>query len=136
MTQFINDFDLVFKNLFDHQSRFQPVAGNKMNYPVDIFLKDDLLHFEIAAVGLQQKDIEILTEGETLRVKHEKHEVGDPTYYNEYIHRGITRRSFDFAWKISTDLDLAKAEAEMKDGLLRITIPYAVDRAPKRITIK
>jgi hypothetical protein len=24
----------------------------------------------------------------------------------------------------------------MKDGLLRITIPYAVDRAPKRITIK
>ena len=45
MTQFINDFDLVFKNLFDHQSRFQPVAGNKMNYPVDIFLKDDLLHF-------------------------------------------------------------------------------------------
>ena len=136
MTQLLNDFDLVFKNFFDHQSRFQPVAGNKMNYPVDIFLKDDKLHFEIAAVGLKQRDIEILTEGETLRVRHDKSEVGDPTYNNDYIHRGITRRSFDFAWKISTDLDLAQAEATMKDGLLQITIPYAQDRAPRRIAIK
>jgi HSP20 family molecular chaperone IbpA len=136
MTQLLNDFDLVFKNFFDHQSRFQPVVGNKMNYPVDIFLKDDKLHFEIAAVGLKQSDIEILTEGETLRVKHDKNEVGDPMYNNEYIHRGITRRSFDFAWKISTDLDLSKAAATMRDGLLQITIPYAEDRAPRRITIK
>ena len=136
MTQLLNDFDLVFKNFFDHQSRFQPVAGNKMNYPVDIFLKDELLHFEIAAVGLKQSDIEISAEGETLRVKHDKQEIGDSGYNNEYIHRGITRRSFDFAWKISTDLDLSKAEATMKDGLLRITIPYALDRAPRRIDIK
>jgi|TARA_R110002012_G_scaffold49437_2_gene127890 molecular chaperone IbpA len=133
MTQFINDFDLVFKNFFDQQSRFQPVVGNKMNYPVDIFLQDELLHFEIAAVGLKQGDIEILTEGETLRVKYEKK---DSEYNNEYIHRGITRRSFDFAWKISSDLNISKAGATMKDGLLRITIPYAVDRAPKRIAIK
>lgn len=133
MTQLLNDFDLVFKNFFDHQSRFQPVVGNKMNYPVDIFLKDSMLHFEIAAVGLKQQDIEILTEGETLRVKHQK---PDTSYRDDYIHRGIARRSFDFAWKISTDLNLAKAEAKMRDGLLQITIPYAEDRAPKRITIK
>ena len=87
----------------------------------------------IAAVGLKQGDIEILTEGETLRVKYEKK---DSEYNNEYIHRGITRRSFDFAWKISSDLNISKAGATMKDGLLRITIPYAVDRAPKRIAIK
>jgi len=132
MTQFINDFDLVFKNFFDQASRFQPVRGNKMNYPVDIYLKgDDGIVFDIAAVGLTQDDIEILTEGETLRVRHERK--GADT--KDYIHKGIARRGFDFAWKISNDLDLSKTTATMKDGLLNIFIPYAFERAPKRIKI-
>ena len=132
MTQFINDFDLVFKNFFDQKSRFQSVYGNKMNYPVDIYLKDeDGIVFDIAAVGLTQNDIEILTEGETLRVRHER--TGADT--RDYIHKGIARRAFDFAWKISTDLDLSKTKATMVDGLLNIFIPYAYERAPKRIKI-
>jgi len=132
MTQFINDFDLVFKNFFDQSARFQPVHGNKMNYPVDIFLKgDDGIVFDIAAVGLTQDDIEILTEGETLRVRHER----KSSDTRDYIHRGITRRAFDFAWKISNDLDLSKTTATMKNGLLNIFIPYAFERAPKTIKI-
>ncbi len=132
MTQFINDFDLVFKNFFDQSSRFQPVRGNKMNYPVDIYLKgDDGIVFDIAAVGLTQDDLEILAEGETLRVRHERK--GADT--KDYIHKGIGRRGFDFAWKISNDLDLSKTTATMKDGLLNIFLPYAFERAPKRIKI-
>ena len=132
MTQFINDFDLVFKNFFDQSSRFQPVRGNKMNYPVDIYLKgDDGIVFDIAAVGLTQDDIEIHTEGETLRVRHERKGADS----KDYIHKGIARRGFDFAWKISNDLDLSKTTASMKDGLLNIFIPYAFERAPKRIKI-
>ena len=132
MTQFINDFDLVFKNFFDQSSRFQPVRGNKMNYPVDIYLKeDDGIVFDIAAVGLSQDDIEIHTEGETLRVRHEQ----KGTDSKDYIYSGIARRVFDFAWKISNDLDLSKTTASIKDGLLNIFIPYAFERAPKRIKI-
>jgi len=127
-----NDFDLVWKNLFDQKSSYLPVITNKMNYPVDIFTTDTGIQFEIAAVGKDKSDIEILTEGETLRIKYDK--VDGPK--REFIHKGIARRSFDFAWKISKELDLAKAEANMDKGLLTITIPYAKDRAPKQIFIK
>ena len=103
-----------------------------MNYPVDIYTTDNGIQFEIAAVGLEKSDIEILTEGETLRVRYEK----DKEEKREFIHKGIAKRAFDFAWKISKELDLTKAGAKMEKGLLAIDIPYAKDRAPKRLTIK
>ena len=132
-TLLFNDpFDLVWKNFFDRGSNFLPIAQNKMNYPVDIYTTDDGLYFEIAAVGLEKSDIEILTEGETLRVKYGKEEKST----KEFIHKGIAKRAFDFAWKISNDLDISKANAEMDKGLLCISIPYAKERAPKRLTIK
>ena len=131
-TLLLNDFDLVWKNFFDQTSKFLPVTSNKMNYPVDIFTTDNGIQFEIAAVGLEKSDIEILTEGETLRVRYNK----DKEEKREFIHKGIAKRAFDFAWKISKELDLTKAGAVMEKGLLSIDIPYAKDRAPKRLTIK
>ena len=131
-TLLLNDFDLVWKNFFDQTSKFLPVTSNKMNYPVDIYTTDNGIQFDIAAVGKEKKDIEILTEGETLRIKYTK----GVDEHREYIHKGIAKRAFDFAWKISKELDLTKANAKMEKGLLSIDIPYAKDRAPKRLTIK
>jgi len=127
-----NDFDLVWKNLFDQKSSYLPVITNKMNYPVDIYTTDKGIQFEIAAVGKEKSDIEILTEGETLRIKYDK----DADEKRDFIHKGIAKRAFDFAWKISKELDLSKGEASMDKGLLTISIPYAKDRAPKQIVIK
>ena len=131
-TLLFNDFDLVWKNFFDHKSSFLPVTSNKMNYPVDIFSTDNGIQFEIAAVGKDKSDIEILTEGATLSIRYDK----EPETKREFIHKGIAKRAFDFAWKISKELDLTKANAAMDKGLLTIDIPYAKDRAPKRLTIK
>jgi len=103
-----------------------------MNYPVDIYTTDKGIQFEIAAVGKDKSDIEILTEGETLRIKYQK----NVEEQRDFIHKGIAKRDFDFAWKISKELDLSKAEASMAKGLLIISIPYAKDRAPKQIVIK
>jgi HSP20 family molecular chaperone IbpA len=127
-----NDFDLVWKNLFDQKSSYLPVITNKMNYPVDIYTTDNGIQFEIAAVGKEKSDIEILTEGETLRIKYDK----GIEEKRDFIHKGIAKRAFDFAWKISKELELSKAEAAMDKGLLTISIPYAKDRAPKQIVIK
>lgn len=128
----LNDLDLVFKNFFD-QRPYTSVRESKIGYPVDIIRAKDGVRFEIAAVGLEKTDIEITTEGETLRVSYKP----EPKQDDEvYIHRGIARRSFDLAWKISSDLDLHKASATMDKGLLTIDIPFAESRAPKQLTIK
>ena len=71
-----------------------------MNYPVDIYTTDNGIQFDIAAVGKEKEDIEILTEGETLRIKYTK----GVDEQRDYIHKGIVKRAFDFAWKISKEL--------------------------------
>ena len=129
----LNDLDLVFKNYFD-QRPYTSVRESKIGYPVDIIRDKDHVRFEIAAVGLEKSDIEITLEGETLRVSH-KPDRGLETD-KVYIHRGIARRSFDLAWKISNDLDLSSASASMDKGLLTIEIPFAESRAPKQLKIK
>ena len=129
----LNDLDLVFKNFFD-QRPYTSVRESKIGYPVDIIREKNHVRFEIAAIGLDKSDIDITLEGETLRVsyKPEKELVSDKVF----IHRGIARRSFDLAWKLSNDLDMNKASATMDRGLLTIEVPFAEERLPKQLKIK
>jgi len=127
----MDPFDIVWKNFFDVNSNFNTIQ-QKINYPVDIFETDNGLRFELAVVGLDKEDIDIQIDGDTLRVSHDKKTEQE----QQYIQRGIARRSFDLAWKISSKLDLNKLEAKMDKGLLIIDIPYANEKAPKKVTIK
>ena len=54
----------------------------------------------------------------------------------EYIHKGITRKSFDMGWKISPKFDLSNISANMEDGLLTLTIPTCEECLPKTVIIK
>ena len=53
--------DLLFRNFFDSTGAFQSYTETKPNYPVDIATTDTGLVIEIAAVGVDKKDIEIET---------------------------------------------------------------------------
>ena len=128
----MDPFDIVWKNFFDFNSNFNTIQS-KINYPVDIYETEEGLRFELAVVGLDKKDIQILTESDTLRVTHDR--VESDVEIN-YLQRGIARRSFDLAWKVAGKYDLSKLEAKMDKGLLIIDIPYSESKAPKKVTIK
>ena len=132
--------DLLFKNFFDRASAFQSNLETKINHPVDIILKDEELVFEIAAVGLEKKDIELQVEdGNCLKVSYTKPSIksnDSDTDAGEYIHKGIARRSFNLGWKISPKCDIKKISATMDKGLLSIFIPFTKEATPKSVTIK
>ena len=91
--------DLLFKNFFDRASAFESNLETKINHPVDIILKEEALVFEIAAVGLEKKDIELQVEdGNCLKVSYTKPNIesnNSDIDAGEYIHRGIAKRSFN-----------------------------------------
>ncbi len=125
-------FDIVWKNFFDvNNSNFNTIQ-QKINYPVDIYETENGLRFELAVVGLDKEDIQILIESDTLRVTHDKKEEDNKSY----LQRGIARRSFDLAWKVAAKYDLAKLEAKLDRGLLILNIPLSEEKAPKKVTIK
>jgi len=131
--------DLLFKNFFDSNANFGSFMETKPDYPVDIYLKDDTMFFDIACVGLEKSDIEITIEGNTLKVAYKKPNIESTPSDEEaaaYMHRGIARRSFNMGWKINPNYDLSKLEAVMTNGLLTVSIPKTEKAKAKVIKIK
>ena len=127
-----NPFDILVRNFFKDASHFRPLAESKLPHPVDIYEKDNGLGIDIACTGISKEDIEILIEGNIIRVNYErpKEDLEDT-----FIHKGIAKRSSNLGWKIDSKFNLSKATAEFKNGLLIITIPFAKGSEPKTLTI-
>ena len=132
--------DLLFKNFFEQASDFETTVDRKINHPVDIKLTEDALLFEIAAVGLEKKDIDLQVEdGNCLKVSYTKPNIetnNSDIDAGQYIHKGIAKRSFNLGWKISPKFDLTKIDAKMENGLLTISVPVTPESRPKTIQIK
>jgi HSP20 family protein len=127
-------FDILVKNFFEADSKFFPAAETKSPHPVDIYETKSGLHLEVACTGLSKEDVEINIENDILKMSYNKQ-----TELNEdriYQVKGIARRSFNLGYKIASRFDLSKAEAEMKNGLLVISIPFAEEAKPKTLKIK
>ena len=129
----IDPFDIVWKNFLSSNSTFNTFQ-EKINYPVDIYETETGLRFELAVVGLDKTDIDILVESDVLRITHDK-QITEGVE-KSYITKGIAKRSFDLAWKIASKFNLAKLDAKLDKGLLIIDISYAEEKAPKKVTIK
>ena len=127
----LDEFDLLWKDLFESVPHFSAIT-QKISHPVDIFETEDGIRFEVAAVGLDKKEIDIIVDGDQLRITYEK-----PNKPEESpIYRGIKRSSFNLTWKISTKFDLSKLEASLEKGLLILSVPTAEGKAVKQIKIK
>ena len=59
----LDPFDLLWKDLLETQSHFSAIT-QKVTHPVDIFEDENGIRFEVAAVGLTEKDIDISVENE------------------------------------------------------------------------
>ena len=127
-----NPFDILVRNFFQDAGAYRPLAESKLPHPLDIYERDNGLGIDIACTGISKEDIEILIEGNIIRVNYNKSKEDD---LGEYIHKGIAKRSFNLGWKIDSKFDLSKATAEFKNGLLQIIIPFAKGSEPKTLKI-
>ena len=126
----LDQFDLLWKDFFNTNSSFSDIT-RKVTHPTDIYETDQGITFEVAAVGLAKEDIEILTEGDVLRIKYTRPALDEKSV----IYRGIKRGSFDLAWKIANKFELSKLNAKLDKGLLVLQIPFSEAKAPKKIEI-
>ena len=124
---YVSPFDLLFRDFFKSELDFQPAINAKISHPVDIYENRNGLHFEVACTGLTKKDIELNIEGDILKISYNKPQDEDCCEVNDckFIHRGIARRSFNLGYKIASKFSLANATAEMENGFLKISIPFA-----------
>ena len=127
-------FDILFKDFFNANSPFAPAHEAKYSHPVDIFYDEYGLHIEVACTGISKNEIDVTIEdGSILKISYKKPDPAEEG--NTYIHRSISRRSFNLGYRISSKFDLTKAEADYEHGLLFIDIPYTEKAKPETLVI-
>ena len=126
-SQLSTPFDILVRNFFDSDSLYNPIHSAKLKHPIDVFEDKDGLHLDVACTGLTKDDISLDIEGDILKVGYNKEELEDTdeTPGRDYYYQGIAKRSFNFGYKVAPRFNLSKAEAEMENGLLNITVPYS-----------
>jgi len=136
--KFDEELDLLWKSFFEKGAQYRPITEKAVQHPVDIQETDNGLKIEIAAVGLEKSDLDIIVDSETLRVAYRKSDDEKEKEENEYryFQRSIKKASFDIAWKVSSKYELAKMSASLDKGLLTLEIPFAKENKPKKIEIK
>ena len=135
---FDETMDLLWKSFFDKNAVYRPITEKAVQHPIDIQETDNGLKIEIAAVGLDKTDIDIIVDSETLRVAYRKSDDDKEKEENEYryFHRSIKKAGFDIAWKVSSKYELSKITPNLDKGLLTLEIPFAKENKPKKIEIK
>lgn len=128
--------DVLVKDFFNEKAEFAQPDNRTVNQPVDIFEDENGLTFEIACTGIPKELVEIELKGDYLCVKYNKKDLPKVESERRYYHSSVKKSSFNIGWKVARRFALAKASAEMNDGLLVVTIPYADENKPKSLKIK
>ena len=117
-----------FESMFDHQ--FDTL--NVSNYPPYNIVKSgkNKYDIEVALAGFNKKDINVNVEDgmltiESVQSKEEK-EVEDN---DGVLHKGISKRYFKRSFSIANDVEVKSAE--LKDGLLRVSMEKIIPESKK-----
>ncbi len=130
-----------FDNMFDHFERmvddhnFNEMVAVK--YPPYNIVKTGNYTYDIqlALAGYGKKDIDVSFEDSVLTVKSIKDESEKEVEENDGIlHKGIAKRMFQKSFTIAEDVEIKGAE--LKDGLLSVSMERVIPEHKKARTIK
>lgn len=128
-----------FDNVFDHFERMfeDDFRVPSVNYPPYNIVKTgtNTYDIEVALAGYNKKDIDVSYEDNMLHIKSKKDEKEDKEE-DGVIHKGIAKRYFSKSFTIADDVEVKGAE--LKDGLLKVSLERIVpeSKKPRTINIK
>ena len=126
--------DRLFEDSFVRPSN-QTAAGGGVSLPLDMYETENELVVSAALPGVKPEDIEITVTGEALSIKgavHAESSVERANYRRQERHFGAFSRTVALPVMVQVD----KAEAKFRDGVLTLTLPKAEAVKPKTIKLK
>lgn len=128
----IHKFGIGFDSMFDELLRTTAQATNYPPYNV-VKHSEDKFAIELAVAGFKDGDIDVQVERNQLTVTGEQSvNLNQPV---EYLHRGISSRSFTRTWTLADHVEVKGAD--VANGILTIQLERIVpeEQKPKKIAI-
>ena len=128
-----------FDDMFDHFESMFDIPT--VNYPPYNLVKtgDNKFDIELALAGFNKKDIDVSVENGLLTIESKVKSVvndsvgADASKDEEMIHKGISKRYFKRSFTIADDVEVKGAE--LKDGLLKVSMEKIIPESKKLKTI-
>lgn len=101
---------------------------------MDVFEKDGKFVVKAEIPGIDEGNINVSVEGDTLMIKGEKKmekEVKEEDYYRSERSYGSFVRSIP----LSSAVDKDKIEANYENGVLEVTLPKIAEKKPKKVKV-
>ena len=128
-----------FDNIFDHFERV--LDGDVMNIPTVNYPPYNIVRtgentydIELALAGFSKDDINVEYENNVLTVRSIKREETEKEINDAVLHRGISKRMFTKSFTVADDVEVNGAE--LKDGLLRVSLERIIPESKKPRTIE
>ena len=136
---FGRDVQALFGDLFDGRNgTLADLERTVAKSPAFNIWQDETgLFVEAEVPGLTQENLDISVVGRELTIKGDYPEVKTEATEGKTLHRREwARGSFTRAFKLPFEVEASKVEAELKNGVLTISLPQSEEAKPKRINIR
>jgi molecular chaperone IbpA len=108
----------------------------QVNYPPYNIVKtgENTYDIELALAGFSKDDIKVEYENNVLYITSVKQAETEKEINDAVLHRGISKRMFSKSFTVSDDVEVKGAE--LKDGLLKVSLERIIPESKKPRTIK
>jgi HSP20 family protein len=115
-------------------SRQQGPQPSHVVPPVDVFENDSSITLLADLPGVARDQLQVRVDGETLLLEATAAIHGPEQM--ELVYGEAQSPSYRRQFTLSRELDAGRIEAQLRDGVLRLTIPKAEEARPRRIQVK
>lgn len=129
-TPSVNRLEGLFDRLFD--DRFFAVRPEGPALPISVWHDDDHVYVEADLPGLSDQDVEVTVHKDVLYIRGErKAEEG-----RNYLYNGRASGRFERSISLPEQVNSEAVQAELSQGVLRVTLPKSPETRPRKITLK
>lgn len=102
--------------------------------PVDVFENDVSITLLADLPGVKREQLQVRVDGDSLVLEAVADTAGPQDM--ELVHGELQCPAYRRQFTLSRELDTSRIEAQLRDGVLRLTIPKAEEARPRRIEVQ
>jgi HSP20 family protein len=129
------DFERAVDQLF--QGNYDRESGDLGAWHPAVDIRQTKEGVELIAdlPGMDENDVEVLSEGNRLTLKGERKQQTEATE-DEWYRCERTHGKFQRSFVLPRDIEMGKAKATFKNGVLTVSVPMKEEAKPQRLQIK
>ncbi len=103
---------------------------------LNIYETDNEVVVEASVPGIPEDDVVVTVEGNVLTISADYKETEEEKDKKKAVYKSTRQMSFSYSTSLPRAVDSTKAEAEVENGVVKVTIPKTEETKPKKIEVK